>query len=55
MEAINQPRHWLLTEGLVFLLLGLIASALPGISTLSIDLLIGWLFFLVELFNFIAL
>lgn len=43
MEWLQNNRYLLLFEGVVFTLLGFIAIALPGISTLSTELFIGWL------------
>ena len=43
MEWLQNHRYLLLFEGIVFTLLGFIAVALPGISTLSTELFIGWL------------
>lgn len=43
MEWFQNHRYLLLIEGVIFTLLGLIAVALPGISTLSTELFIGWL------------
>lgn len=45
MERIQKQRNWLLFEGIVFVILGFLAAALPGISTLSVTLFVGWLFF----------
>lgn len=42
METI-QPRTLLIVEGVIFTILGFLAVALPGISTLSVELFIGWL------------
>lgn len=43
MEGIQNNRTLLIVEGVIFTLLGFLAVALPGISTLSIELFIGWL------------
>jgi uncharacterized membrane protein HdeD (DUF308 family) len=43
MEVLSKNRNLLIFEGIVFLLLGILAVALPGISTLSMELFIGWL------------
>lgn len=43
MEGFQNHRYLLLFEGIIFTLLGFIAIALPGISTLSAELFIGWL------------
>jgi uncharacterized membrane protein HdeD (DUF308 family) len=43
---MNIHAHWrlFLLEGILMLVLGLIAVALPNISTLGIEQLVGWLF-----------
>jgi uncharacterized membrane protein HdeD (DUF308 family) len=43
---INIHSHWklFLLQGILMLLLGLLAVALPNISTLGIEQLVGWLF-----------
>ncbi len=43
MEELQRHRNLLLFEGIIFAILGFIAVALPGISTLSAELFIGWL------------
>ena len=43
MEWLQNHRYLLIFEGIVFILLGFLAVALPGISTLSAELFIGWL------------
>lgn len=43
MEWLQNHRYLLLFEGIIFTLLGILAVALPGISTLSSELFIGWL------------
>ncbi|WP_042278862.1 HdeD family acid-resistance protein [Candidatus Protochlamydia sp. R18] len=42
LEFIQKNRTLLIIEGFLFALLGIIAIALPGISTLSTELFIGW-------------
>ena len=44
--ADTVARHWLrfLVQGLILELLGLLAFAMPLLSTLAIDILVGWLF-----------
>lgn len=44
MEWLHNQRNLILIEGILFAFLGFLAVALPGISTLSIELFIGWLF-----------
>lgn len=43
MDWIQNHRGLILFEGIIFTLLGILAVALPGISTLSAELFIGWL------------
>lgn len=43
MEWIQKNRTLLIFEGVIFAILGFLAVALPGISTLSTELFIGWL------------
>ena len=42
-ELFHAHRHWLLAEGIIFLILGALAIALPMLSTLAITLLFGCL------------
>ncbi len=41
-DFIQNNRNLLLIEGILFAILGFIAIAIPGISTLSAELFIGW-------------
>lgn len=43
MDVFQDHRKLMIFEGAIFTLLGFIAVALPGISTLSTELFIGWL------------
>lgn len=45
--------HWklFLLEGILFILLGLFAIALPNFATLSLEIFIGWLFLIGGLFQ----
>lgn len=43
MDELKNHRNLLLFEGIIFAILGFLAVALPGISTLSTELFIGWL------------
>ena len=43
MEWLQKHRNLLIFEGIIITLLGFLAVALPGISTLSTELFIGWL------------
>jgi uncharacterized membrane protein HdeD (DUF308 family) len=44
--AAGLHEHWVLflVEGIILVILGLLAIALPPIATLAIEILIGWLF-----------
>lgn len=44
MDILQKNRSLLIFEGILFTLLGILAVALPGISTISTELFIGWLF-----------
>lgn len=44
MDAVIRNRKFFLFEGFLFLVLGALAIALPQITTLSVELIIGWLF-----------
>ena len=41
-------RHWqlFLAQGVIMLILGILAGIWPGISTIAIDVYVGWLFLL---------
>lgn len=43
MDIFQNHRKLMIFEGVIFTLLGFLAVALPGISTLSTELFIGWL------------
>jgi len=44
--AASLREHWklFLVEGIILVILGLIAIAIPPIATLAVELLVGWLF-----------
>lgn len=44
MDIIRKNRTLFAIEGFLFIILGLLAIALPGISTLGVELMVGWLF-----------
>lgn len=50
MENIQRHRGVFIVEGIIFILLGCLAVALPHIFTLAIELLVGWLFLIAGLF-----
>jgi len=43
MEAIRSSRTILLVEGILFTILGILAVAVPMVSTLATELFLGWL------------
>jgi uncharacterized membrane protein HdeD (DUF308 family) len=44
IESIQKHRGLYIFESLIFIILGILAIALPGLFTYSMELLIGWLF-----------
>lgn len=48
--------HWrlLLVEGVLLIILGLLAIAVPVVATLAVDIYIGWLFLIAGIVGFIA-
>jgi uncharacterized membrane protein HdeD (DUF308 family) len=44
MDIFEKHRTLFLVEGIIFIILGLIAIALPQLTTLAVELFIGWLF-----------
>lgn len=44
MTETTTMRNWLIFEGILFLLLGFAAIALPGVMTLSLEFIVGILF-----------
>lgn len=49
--------HWklFLIQGVIFLILGLLAVAMPLVGTLAVELLVGWLFFIGGVVRTVAL
>jgi uncharacterized membrane protein HdeD (DUF308 family) len=45
--------HWkaVLVQGIVMLVLGLLAVAMPNIATLTVEIFVGWLFFAAGIFR----
>ena len=45
--------HWklFLAQGIVMMLLGLVAVAMPNIATLAVEIFVGWLFFIAGIFR----
>ena len=50
-EAFHAHWKFFLAEGIVMLVLGLVAIAVPEIASLAITILIGWLFFVGGIFR----
>jgi uncharacterized membrane protein HdeD (DUF308 family) len=50
-DAIHAHWKFFLAEGIVMLVLGLVAIAVPEIASLAIAILIGWLFFIGGIFR----
>ena len=48
--------HWrlFLAQGIVLIVLGLLAVALPNVATLAIEILVGWLFFVGGIFRAVS-
>lgn len=44
MDIIKQQRGLIIFEGFIFTLLGMLAVAVPGLTTLGTELFFGWLF-----------
>lgn len=44
IEIVQKNSKWLLFEGIIFVVFGILAIALPNVFTLSLELIIGWLF-----------
>ena len=53
--AAGLHEHWVLflVEGIVLVILGLLAIALPPIATLAVEILIGWLFLVSGIVGFL--
>jgi uncharacterized membrane protein HdeD (DUF308 family) len=50
-DAIHAHWKFFLAEGIIMLVLGLVAIAVPEIASLAIAILIGWLFFIGGIFR----
>lgn len=53
MELFQKYRGALIVEGIIFIILGILAIAMPKLSTLSVELLIGWLFIIGGIVQFV--
>jgi uncharacterized membrane protein HdeD (DUF308 family) len=48
--------HWklFLAQGIVMMVLGLLAVAMPNIATLAVEIFVGWLFFIAGIFRAVS-
>lgn len=53
MDYLTKNRGLFITEGIFFIILGILAIALPVWSTLSFELLLGWLFIVGSIIQFV--
>ena len=44
MESIHSNKALFIFEGIAFIILGILAIAIPAFFTLGVELFIGWLF-----------
>jgi uncharacterized membrane protein HdeD (DUF308 family) len=51
IETIKKHKGLLTFEGILFIVFGILAVALPGLFTLGIELIIGWLFIISGIFQ----
>jgi uncharacterized membrane protein HdeD (DUF308 family) len=54
-EAMHAHWKFFLAEGILMLVLGLLAIAVPEVASLAITILIGWLFFIGGIFRTLSL
>lgn len=54
-EAINAHKKFFLFQGVILIILGLLAVAMPMIGTFAVELLVGWLFFIGGIVRTVAL
>lgn len=47
MELISQHRGFMIAEGILFIIFGALAVALPAFSTITLELFLGWLLIIV--------
>jgi uncharacterized membrane protein HdeD (DUF308 family) len=54
--ALTIHAHWklFLAQGIVMMVLGFLALALPNIATLAIEIFVGWLFFIGGIFRAVS-
>lgn len=53
MDLLKKYRGALIVEGIIFIILGILAIAMPKLSTLSVELLLGWLFIIGGIVQFV--
>ena len=53
-EALRKYSTWFIVYGIVLIALGICAIAAPGVATLTVELLVGWLLLLGGAFGLIA-
>ncbi len=51
LEFVSKNRTLMISEGIVFIILGALAVALPALSTLTLELFLGWLLVFAGLFQ----
>lgn len=52
-ELLRQNRGWLIALGIIMILLGLLAIALPFATTLAVAILLGWIFIIAGIIQII--
>src|SRR5207244_11649585 len=54
--ALTIHAHWrlFLAQGIVMMLLGFLAVAVPNLATLAVEIFIGWLFFVAGIFRAVS-
>ena len=54
--ALTINAHWklFLAQGIVMMVLGFLAVAVPNIATLAVEIFIGWLFFIAGIFRAVS-
>lgn len=54
--AATIHRHWklFLVQGIVIMVLGLLAVAVPNLATLAVEIFVGWLFFVAGIFRAVS-
>ena len=54
--AATIHRHWklVLAQGILLMVFGLLAVAMPNIATLAVEIFVGWLFFIAGIFRAVS-